>query len=384
MRRLLVCLYPPTWRSQYADEFRAVLEQERLTLFVVLDIVLGAADAWLTPAYRPTLPRSNRRAFRFGSTLALVVAVIFGELYAFHPSPAQASPRFPVYFGVTRQIYPAVTVNVTNLGRSIPHLTLFARFGQWHIDSVRTWRSARSGPMRAMQARALPHRDSGEVLDLGHLPVGDSATVTFNLSRNGVAQFGPGPIPYTVWGYGNLRADGQPDRSAPLTGKPSHFGSGSLLLIKTQPACGGDELTHMTLSRYQVQASGTVTSGATSVLKETFLNCGKPIRHLILSLRLKRWPGDGVTHIAGVIQDGTLVRVRSPRWLSGAMAAGSVVCDFGPLPTAAEMRVTIATSSDGSGASDVLHVYARLSPNGRPDPKSLVYSGADTWSQTAP
>ncbi len=45
MRRLLVLLYPRTWRQRYAAEFLALLEQEALTPGELLDIVRGALDA---------------------------------------------------------------------------------------------------------------------------------------------------------------------------------------------------------------------------------------------------------------------------------------------------------------------------------------------------
>ena len=47
MTRLLLRLYPPTWRSRYADEFEALLEERPLGPFDVLDVLIGAVDAHL-------------------------------------------------------------------------------------------------------------------------------------------------------------------------------------------------------------------------------------------------------------------------------------------------------------------------------------------------
>lgn len=381
MRRLLVWLYPPAWRAQFAKEFTHVLERERLTTPMVVDVFMGAVDAWLTPTFRPSLPGWNRRTIRLGSSLVLLLAMLSGGLYALQSSPAQASPRFPVYVAISRQIYPAVTVNLTNLGHPIPHLILSSHFGPYRIDSVRSWRSGRIGPMRSITGRVVADDGAGEVLDLGRLPVGASATVTYYLSRNGIAEFGSGPVPYTIRGYGSLGRAGRPDRSAPLTGTLSHFGSGALPLIRTQPVCGGDELGHMTLSRYQLQGSGSITFGPRSVLTQTFLNCGKPIAHLVISIRLKHTQTDGIIHVHAVLHAGTLVGTQRPIWLRTASTAEVTVYDLGMLPTAGVMVVTAVTSSASSGSGDVVRVYAALSPSGQPDQRSLVYSGADTWSQ---
>jgi hypothetical protein len=46
-RRWLLRLYPPAWRARYGDEFAALLELAPLSLWTVLDILLGALDARL-------------------------------------------------------------------------------------------------------------------------------------------------------------------------------------------------------------------------------------------------------------------------------------------------------------------------------------------------
>jgi hypothetical protein len=46
-RRWLLRLYPPAWRARYGDEFTALLDLAPLSLWTVLDVLLGALDARL-------------------------------------------------------------------------------------------------------------------------------------------------------------------------------------------------------------------------------------------------------------------------------------------------------------------------------------------------
>ena len=48
----LVQLYPTAWRRRYGEEFAAVLQGQRLSLGLVVDVLGGAADAWLHPQPR--------------------------------------------------------------------------------------------------------------------------------------------------------------------------------------------------------------------------------------------------------------------------------------------------------------------------------------------
>jgi hypothetical protein len=45
----LVGLYPRAWRERYEEEFRAMLEQRRTSLSDLVDVALGALDAWVRP-----------------------------------------------------------------------------------------------------------------------------------------------------------------------------------------------------------------------------------------------------------------------------------------------------------------------------------------------
>jgi hypothetical protein len=47
--RWLVRLYPAAWRQRYGEEFAAVLAEQRVSVGLVIDVLGGAADAWLHP-----------------------------------------------------------------------------------------------------------------------------------------------------------------------------------------------------------------------------------------------------------------------------------------------------------------------------------------------
>jgi len=48
----ILSFYPPRWRERYQEEMLAVLEQHTISLLTLLDLLLGALDARLDPAYR--------------------------------------------------------------------------------------------------------------------------------------------------------------------------------------------------------------------------------------------------------------------------------------------------------------------------------------------
>lgn len=45
--RWLLRLYPPAWRRRYEDEVAALLEEQRTGTRTVIDLIRGAADAWI-------------------------------------------------------------------------------------------------------------------------------------------------------------------------------------------------------------------------------------------------------------------------------------------------------------------------------------------------
>jgi len=68
----LLHLYPPAWRERYGDEFLAVLEAQPDNPKVIIDVALGALDAWLRPQVPPRHSpaiaggaQSRRRTDRF-------------------------------------------------------------------------------------------------------------------------------------------------------------------------------------------------------------------------------------------------------------------------------------------------------------------------------
>ena len=48
----LLRLYPSAWRQRYQEEMQALLELHTITAATALDLLFGALDAWLNPAYR--------------------------------------------------------------------------------------------------------------------------------------------------------------------------------------------------------------------------------------------------------------------------------------------------------------------------------------------
>lgn len=74
---LLLRLYPPTWRARYQDELEAVLEQHTITLATIVDLLWGALDARLDPAF------STERMFRPMSRLRASAVALFCAYAAF-------------------------------------------------------------------------------------------------------------------------------------------------------------------------------------------------------------------------------------------------------------------------------------------------------------
>jgi len=74
--RWVLKLYPPAWRRRYEDEMAALLEEQRAGTRTVLDLVVGAADAWIVG---PRGPFGGLEmwlaALAYGSTF-LVMAIV--------------------------------------------------------------------------------------------------------------------------------------------------------------------------------------------------------------------------------------------------------------------------------------------------------------------
>jgi DNA-binding MarR family transcriptional regulator len=70
-------LYPPAWRERYETEMAALLEQHHLTLWTVLDLLVGALDARLDPHYRRGQQLLSLRRFRTSWRLVIAAFAVF-------------------------------------------------------------------------------------------------------------------------------------------------------------------------------------------------------------------------------------------------------------------------------------------------------------------
>ena len=75
--RTTLLLYPPAWRERYADEVLAVLEQHRVTLWTVFDVLLGAVDAHLRRDLLPGRLTSMAHRIRTSEIAIFVAFVLF-------------------------------------------------------------------------------------------------------------------------------------------------------------------------------------------------------------------------------------------------------------------------------------------------------------------
>jgi hypothetical protein len=99
----LIRLYPLRWRDRYGEEFAAVLNEQRLSVGLVLDVLGGAVDAHLHPQNRtgPTNeenggdamtnemlkrcavggPRLSKREQTFASVFMIASALVMAGVY---------------------------------------------------------------------------------------------------------------------------------------------------------------------------------------------------------------------------------------------------------------------------------------------------------------
>ncbi len=71
--RWLLRLYPAAWRERYEEEFCALLDECPSNLSVIVDLLLGALDAHLSPQL------DNRRTAPMGITPRGQTALMDGE-----------------------------------------------------------------------------------------------------------------------------------------------------------------------------------------------------------------------------------------------------------------------------------------------------------------
>lgn len=73
----LLRLYPPSWRERYQEEVEALLDQHTVTLATILDLLWGALDARLDPAF------TSERMFHPMSRLRTSAVMVFCAYAAF-------------------------------------------------------------------------------------------------------------------------------------------------------------------------------------------------------------------------------------------------------------------------------------------------------------
>lgn len=77
LTRAALRLYPRAWRERYADEVLELLEQHRVTLWTVLDVLLGAVDAHLRRDLLPERLTSMAHRIRTSEISIFVAFVLF-------------------------------------------------------------------------------------------------------------------------------------------------------------------------------------------------------------------------------------------------------------------------------------------------------------------
>lgn len=86
----LLRLYPGSWRARYADEMEAVLEARRPGRRERVDLVRGAADAWLHPAAPSRVPA--------------IAALIGGGLWTITAAAINTQPTPPDWPGYITEV----------------------------------------------------------------------------------------------------------------------------------------------------------------------------------------------------------------------------------------------------------------------------------------
>jgi hypothetical protein len=74
----LLRLYPRAWRDRYSDEFLALVGPDRLRARQVVDISMGAIDAWLSSDVRRSAAGASATANGGGAMLTMMKAAACG------------------------------------------------------------------------------------------------------------------------------------------------------------------------------------------------------------------------------------------------------------------------------------------------------------------
>lgn len=110
--RSLIGLYPRAWRARFGDELGEVITQHDVTLFTLLDLLVGAVDAHRHPELLPAEVLSMSTRLRSSLVSILVSAVVFAVAWGAvlsvrDPLPAWlaatvAHPDFRLAIGVVQ------------------------------------------------------------------------------------------------------------------------------------------------------------------------------------------------------------------------------------------------------------------------------------------
>lgn len=106
MIRRLLLLYPRDWRARYGDEFAALLEELPLTPLALLDVLLGALDARLTPGLAPGSVVSMTNKLRTSAVTIFYAFALF--VFAYLGFQRLTDPRPP--FDAVANAHPPVRV----------------------------------------------------------------------------------------------------------------------------------------------------------------------------------------------------------------------------------------------------------------------------------
>ncbi len=80
--RLILAVYPASWRARYGAELDHVLDQHRLTLSTVVDLAIGAFDAHRHAELAPTEAVSSSGWLRSSFASLLLASVVFALAWA--------------------------------------------------------------------------------------------------------------------------------------------------------------------------------------------------------------------------------------------------------------------------------------------------------------
>jgi hypothetical protein len=161
-------LYPSDWRKQYGAELEALLEDRRLSLLDVWDLLRGAMDAWRHPISVEPEPRTHRR-WRMNLTVGRCAGMILllgtGASGLFYREGAQRHG----WMG------PGQVQGDTAFLALMWGLILLGLAGLW-LHARRTGHTSRLGEISlalGVAGHLVFVRDSGILPGIGPWPVGD-------------------------------------------------------------------------------------------------------------------------------------------------------------------------------------------------------------------